>query len=255
MIFTAESVRGLLDGTKTQTRRLMNPQPEHLQEHTWNGKLIYEGENRTWCWKQHTFENLWDEYIREDDRKRLAALCPYGTHSGRIWCKEAWSHDASDLEMCRTAFDCCSVPGYGPYCRATETAPDTLHWRSPLYMPRWASRLTLEIVGVRVQRVQEISDDDARAEGVKPCTPPHGHISPDQCVPGPGFDRARLGDQPHRLPFADRWDAINGKRRRREFLKPGDRGYGRRQWRTVVDTSASWEANPFVWTLTVRRLP
>jgi hypothetical protein len=97
-------------------------------------------------------------------------------------------------------------------------------------MPRAFSRITLEVTEVRVQRLQEISEDDARAEGVEPYTPPHGHISPGQRVPGPGFDGCRLGDQPHRLPFADLWDSINGKR-------------------------APWSSNPWVWALTFRRMP
>ncbi len=176
--------------------------------------------------------------------------CPYGTVGDRLWVKETWDYFGGNEYLYQ------QDPGAVIF-RADARPQDTQRaWRSPLCMPRWASRLTLEIVQVRVQRLQEISENDARAEGVEPYTPPSGHISPDQRVPGPGFDRCRLGDQPHRLPFADRWDAINGSRRRREYLQLGDPGYtAARPWRTVTDTSAQWSANPWIWALTFRRLP
>jgi hypothetical protein len=197
IIFSAPMIKALLDGRKTQTRRLYKT---HL------GAVLDDQHGPLW-----------------------SLPSPYGSPGDLLWVRETWSHDASSLDECRSAFDCCSVPGYGPYYKATEVAPDTLRWISPLFMPRWASRITLELTDVRVQRVQEISDDDARAEGVTPYTPPHGHVSPDQRVPGPGFDRARLGDQPHRLPFADAWDKINAAK-------------------------APWSDNPYVWALTFRRI-
>jgi hypothetical protein len=123
----------------------------------------------------------------DDSAESNEVKCRHGVVGDQLWVRETWSHDA------------CSVPGFGPYYKAdykaAEVAPATLRWISPLFMPRWASRITLELTDVRVQRVQQISDDDAKAEGVEPYTPPHGHISPDQRVPGPGFDRVRLGDQ------------------------------------------------------------
>jgi hypothetical protein len=100
---------------------------------------------------------------------------------------------------------------------------------SSLFMPRKESRITLEITNVRVHRIWSITDEDARAEGVTPYTPPHGCVSLDQRVPGPGFSDCRLGDQPYRLPFADLWDKVSGKR-------------------------APWEVNPWVWALTFRRV-
>lgn len=253
ILFSAPMVRAILSGAKTQTRRVMSPQPEHLQRHEWRGKLVYEGEHRMWCWRGHTFENLWDEYIRDADRARLAALCPHGAPGDQLWVKETWTHDAPDLETCRAAYeDACPGIDYGPYYRATEVAPDTLRWRPSIFMPRWASRITLEVTEVRVQRLQEISEDDARAEGVEPYTPPHGHISPDQHVPGPGFDRCRLGDQPHRLPFADLWDSINGKPR--PMLDDDGEPVLDDDGRSRMVASRSWANNPWVWAVTFRRL-
>ncbi len=105
----------------------------------------------------------------------------------RLWVREAWAHDGPDLATVRAAFeDALGGAGYGPYYRATEPAPDTLSWRSPIHMPRWASRLTLTVTEIRVQRLQDISEADAIAEGLRPVTcagqrmwdpgPPHGHF-------------------------------------------------------------------------------
>jgi len=170
-----------------------------------------------------------------------------------MWVRETWTHDAPDLETCRAAYEDASPGiGYGPYYRATEVAQDTLKWRPAIFMPRWASRITLEIAKVRVQRLQEISDDDARAEGVDPYTPPTGHISPDQRVPGPGFENCRLGDQPHRLPFADLWDSINGNPR--AMLDDDGNPVLDDNERPIMHPPKSWASNPWVFAITFRRI-
>ena len=126
IIFSALMVRALLDGRKTQTRRIVK-------------------------WLDGNLE-------------------PKAGYSvgDRLWVRETWAHDAQALETCRVVFED-AYPGgitYGPYYRATETAPDTLRWRSPIHMPRWASRLTLTVTAVKVERLQDLSEDDARAEGI-----------------------------------------------------------------------------------------
>lgn len=230
IIMTGPSVPAIFAGVKTQTRRLVKL-PEDAGEVVVDpgGTLFGPGP--------------YLEVFRRDEggdapmHPRL--YCPYGYPGTRLWVKEAWRTEerASDMvDGIRFAADNAFAPientaaAADRWVVASDNGKHGTTWRSPLFMPRWASRLTLELVEVRVQRLQGISDDDARAEGVEPYTPPHGHISPDQRVPGPGFDRCRLGDQPHRLPFADLWDRINGKR-------------------------APWSANPYVWALTFRRLP
>ena len=139
IIFSALMVRALLDGRKTQTRRIVK-------------------------WLDGNLEPKAGYSIGD-----------------RLWVRETWAHDAPSLETCRVAFED-AYPGgitYGPYYRATETAPDTLRWRSPIHMPRWASRLTLTVTAVRVERVQDISEDDAEAEGIEPIlVPPDGGGAP-----------------------------------------------------------------------------
>lgn len=114
---------------------------------------------------------------------------------------------------------------YGPYYRATEVAPDTLRWRPSIHMPRWASRITLEIAGVRVERLQDISEADAIAEGIERGVGFPGWYR----YPLPGdseglAESGRLGKVPTAFPklaYRALWESING---------PG-----------------SWDANPWVW--------
>lgn len=275
IIMQAESIRAILSDPprKTQTRRLMSPQPAHLQEHSWNGKLIYEGENRTWCWKAHTFDNLWNEYIREADRARLATLCPYGAPGSKLWIKEAWStarsfNNKTPTQIAKMATDVGYDRAFGPVRYADGTDNRMIQdfggeWgptRSSLFMPRWASRLTIELTEVRAQKLQEITAADACDEGAldildsnhplrAECYAKHGTWTGDerQDIDGP-FAGAIAA-------FATLWDAINGSRRRREYMKPGDPAYTLdRPWRTVVDASARWDANPWCWALSFRRV-
>lgn len=173
--------------------------------------------------------------------------CPYGTTGDQLWVKET-------IVRVRT------VSGGWVASFTADGAPtviDTWPWKRDvlpaIFTPRGASRITLEIGEVRVQRLQEIDEDDARAEGVEPYTPPYGHISPEQRVPGPGSDRCRLGDQPHRLPFADLWDTINGKPR--AMLDDDGKPVLDDTDRPIMVASRSWLSNPWVWALTFRRLP
>lgn len=233
--FRGEMICGILADRKTQTRRLVTPQPE-LGDHGWQ-------------WPSNIARSMVE--IRD-----MASLGPYGRRGDKLWVRETWrslrqvcNHD--DQEPCDEHCDQTYVAyratprvGYRPIPdrqRITyldESTPLERNrellgpWKSPRFMPRWASRITLEIVNVRVQRLQDITDDDARAEGVEPYTPPAGHVSP----------------EPHRIPFADLWDSINGKRRRRRWDSVSE------QWRVVIDESARWELNPWVWAITFRRL-
>ena len=97
-------------------------------------------------------------------------------------------------------------------------------WRPSIYMPRWASRLTLEITEVRVQRLQDISEEDALAEGMDGHVAGEGPVSRVRLFMEPGFLHSRF----YREGYEYAWDEINGKR-------------------------APWSSNPFVWVLTFRR--
>lgn len=164
-----------------------------------------------------------------DGRPRRVMTCPYGAPGDFLWVRETWGlHAYGDFtywhrdSIAVLTEDEIRASWEVAYAADAESPYD--HWRPSIHMPRWASRISLRVEAVRVERLQAITDEDAKAEGVAPYT----SIGPDQVVPGPGFDGARLGDQPHRLPFADLWRSING--------------------------AESWDANPWVWVITFERV-
>lgn len=195
ILFSAPMVRAILDGRKTQTRRVVtHPGLQSLS-------FIVDCGDGWWG----------------DEEGDFQALCPYGKRGDRLWVRETWAHDAETFEQCRASReDALGGGAYGPYYRATEIAPDTLFWRPSIHMPRWASRITLEITAVRVERLQDISLADARAEGAPPC-----HPSIDAIAREFGFK-----DWP-RSWYAQLWDGINS--------------YG-------------WDTNPLVWVLEFKRV-
>ncbi|WP_430434768.1 hypothetical protein [Methyloversatilis sp.] len=142
MLMSAPMVRALLAGTKTQTRRAVKPQPRILA-----GELL--------CWK--------DDALTDD---QMAVRCPYGQPGDRLWVREAFMHEPADY--CWEAS--VSIP-----CRPASTVYRAdFHesqpgegWKPSIHMPRSLSRILLEITAVRVERLQDISHDDACAEGIE----------------------------------------------------------------------------------------
>lgn len=188
ILFSAPMVCALLDGRKTQTRRVVRPQPERVTEHMQGRVRVPEG----WSWK--------DLYVSDESPSPFAAnmdhYCPYGAPGDRLWVRETWFPDPpidgswdGDIQWNGCGRPIGGVPeAYRSpaHCIYAATRPGVeLAWRPSIHMPRWASRITLEVTDVRVERLQDLSDDDAIAEGVPP-----DH--------GPGF--------------ADLWDDLNGKR-------------------------------------------
>jgi hypothetical protein len=159
ILFTGEMVLAILKGSKTQTRRLMKPQPSdftpgpdvHPPRHE---RAYFDAYDRgpNWCW--------WTP----DDRQGPDWIrCPYGVAGDRLWVRETWG--LLDTE-----------PAAGPvgahvFYRAHEYERRDLRfqlWRPSIYMPRWASRIALEVGKVRVQRLHEVTDAEIEAEGLPP---------------------------------------------------------------------------------------
>jgi hypothetical protein len=180
VLFTPENIRRIVSQDKTQTRRVIKPQPTILKE---IGGLAH-----------HVRGPLWRSGLPTRD------LCPYGIPKDRLWVRETWASSYQDGGW-GTAFraDMSFVLGRkrhekGPHFHGKELGPH-VRWRPSIFMPRWASRITLEITDVRVQRLQEISEEDAIAEG---CSAWKG-------VPGDGERDAQQ-------TFVALWDSINSKK-------------------------------------------
>jgi hypothetical protein len=129
ILFSAPMVRALLDGSKTQTRRILKPNPNATETRTPAG---------------------------------MVPLCPYGKVGDRLWVREAWRTVAeADALPPRDL-----APAHRLWFEAnSDNQPGFGRLRPGMFMPRWASRITLEITGVRVERLQDISEADALAEG------------------------------------------------------------------------------------------
>ncbi len=159
IIFNTEMVRAILDGRKTQTRRIMKPQPEPCE---------YGG---TW-WPS----NICQSMIHIEDMLQNCSgvwagiagiVCPHGGVGDRLWVRETFGK--------RVVRD--ALGGTGEFITYRASKPDAVYctsasgtdipikWKPSIHMPRWASRITLEITDVRVERLQAASDNDFKAEG------------------------------------------------------------------------------------------
>lgn len=198
--FSAPMVRAILGGAKTQTRRVIKPQPEYAQR---NGRLLR---------LEDIDPALWPAAI-----KRLLLDCPHGQPGDRLWVRESLRRTVQ-LSLACYAEDNSAVMRDGEWAE--------WEWQRPtlpsIHMPRWASRLTLEIESVRAERLWDISEADARAEGCE--TRMEWMPIPGEAVWEPDYEVTARDD------FKQLWDSINAKR-----------GLG-------------WDVNPWVWVITFRKL-
>ena len=221
ILFSGAMVRKILAGEKSQTRRVITPQPEHKQVHQYRGETIYDDEHRMFCWKDLVLENIWD-FPNNEDRRALAGRCPYDAPGNHLWVRESWGR-----------FDADHIINQKRFYYAADTLPGTdgdrirldygYKYKPSIHMPKEASRITLEITSVRVERLQEISENDAVAEGVGEA------VSDASGVIGYGNDSTRYPVN-FRNGFHLLWDEINE-----------DRGFG-------------WDSNPFVWVVAFVRV-
>jgi hypothetical protein len=189
-------VRAILDGSKTQTRRIVKPQPENLA-----------GPN---------FDGLWSDTV--DPIVRYFG-CPYGVAGDRLWVRETWMPRCTNSEE---LIQYRAGGGLREFPKGLNLSEDLLYefamddgkrWRPSIHMPRWASRITLEITGVRVERLQEISEADLYKEGI--------------ALPRE-IERMRYTAAHWLLgQYRQLWDSLYGK--------------------------GAWERNPWVWVIEFRR--
>ena len=204
ILFNGEMVRAILDGRKTQTRRVVKPQPP---------------EGRVWVLEQDhrpPFSVCMDDQLEKfpGPYEWKTWHCPYGVPGDRLWVREAIRRKPAVTGRWSGATylaDLTPVAGKGPMGSYCGRALVNWKWKRDvlpsIHMPRWASRIMLEITDVRVERVQDISEDNAKAEDVDCMT----------WINHPGAEPS------YRVFFWILWDSINAKR-----------GLG-------------WDVNPWVW--------
>ena len=200
ILFSAPMVRALLAGTKTQTRRVVKPQPDTRPGMNCT-RLIF---------KDRKGAPLLDEALEAPEPRIYVSLCPYGQPGDRLYVREAFSGphcmgSAPPSKWGRSS-------GIWYWADGNPTAGDWTKPKPGIHMPRWASRITLEVTAVRVERLQDISEADAMSEGSL-------DWAAEQDTPVRDLQEARL-------VYRQLWEDING---------PG-----------------SWDANPWVWVVEVR---
>ena len=216
ILFSAPMVRALLAGTKTQTRRIVKPGPTY----------VTDAYGSRWQWPSKLAKSMVEP-------SEMGPLGPYGVVGDRLWVRETWYCDnfectaaarktatpaqiAEWLEAFdyRADHDCRNYEAECPCGGNGEVSA----WMPSIFMPRWASRILLEVTDVRVEQLQAIDELDALAEGVE------GRVvtstldgKPGEYVVGPARDA-----------YAALWDDING------------------------DTMP-WSSNPWVWVVSFKR--
>lgn len=185
ILFSGAMVRALLAGTKTQTRRVV-----HNPNRNDGGFVLQDYGKGWWPYRSHDGESgCYLDRQKDGDYYSEAPLrCPYGQPGDRLWVREAHAPQSD----CWGSWERWSKGDGGPapvihYAADIADKPFIEKWRPSIHMPRWASRITLEVTGVRVERLQDISADDCWAEGIP--------ASPDV-------------DPVHE--YRDLWESING---------------------------------------------
>lgn len=193
ILFSAPMVRAILNGTKTQTRRAVKDR--HIDAAP------------PACFFQ---------WLRE--------RCPYGQPGDRLWVRETWQVVDGSERARRIVTDPSPSRGWIEYAATVHPGHEPPpRWRPSIHMPRWASRILLEITAVRVERLQDISGEDAVAEGIARDGDGYErfHVDPDAPL-GQSFTRNPV------LAYRGLWEKINGV--------------------------GTWDANPLVWVIEFKRV-
>jgi len=184
ILFSTPMVQAILAGNKTQTRRIIRPQPD--DSGLWNGTVDETGESKEF-------------------------KCRFGKIGTILWVRETWNYDPHKNVT---------------YIYKAQGENQSEKWKPSIFMPKEACRIRLEITDIRVERLQNISEEDAMAEGVgygfqmNAEYPDYEHIKNGICI---------LTQDTAEMSFASLWDSINFKR-------------------------ASWKSNPWVWKIEFKKL-
>ncbi len=193
ILFNTEMVEAILEGRKTQTRRPMKPQPPH-----------------------HEFQRIPTQRLNIETSGHQFVHCPYGQPGDRLWVRETWCWPFSNEYIIPS-----EIPEYKrSEIRYKADGIEYTSWRPSIHMPRWASRITLKITNIRVERVQEISETEVRKEGIALDNEPCDH---------PRRSCEDVGCAGKRSIFVDTWNKIYGK-------------------------TFPWSSNPWVWVVEFKRI-
>jgi len=229
ILFSSPMVRAILDGRKSMTRRVVKDIPDCFENLVVESFMHEQPFPGSYCY---------DSEYPEDGVIKLKDVYQPGD---KLWVRETWAKILNDEgcimdeEPCPGICEGCHIeykadtgnkhPGEWP-----EGEEDAPHWRPSIFMPGWASRITLEVVNVRVERLQEITEEDVVREGVR------DELKNDTFYPAV-------------YNFRTLWDSINGKKRYGYKIDP-DTGKRYRYEKPCYP----WDSNPFVWVVEFKRV-
>lgn len=224
ILFTRLMVRALIDGRKTQTRRIMKYQTEGRI----GGPELFNPVVINRDGEEEPGTEIFGVYGEDWGLK-----FPYGRPGERLWVRETWAtHTALDVLRPKRLPHAAFI-----YYRA-DNGTEPRKWRPSIFIPRWASRLTLEITNIRVERVKDITETDAEAEGTQVWAQSElvGHSQREECWCTISKQIARQRNEP--IPgvastvaaYAMLWDSINAKK------------------------GHAWESNPWVWVVEFKKV-
>lgn len=196
ILFSAPMVRAILEGRKTQTRRVVTSKQVPIL----NGARRVLG----------PYSDGGFDFILSDETGSIYK-CPYGQPGDRLWVRETWGEDYTCSDVVGNPQQLAPMASVVYRADGHSMSEAGTGWCPCIHMPRYASRIRLEVVSVRVERLQGISDADCEAEGVRPS------------VDGNGQDW-RADETGWRRTFRQLWDSINAKK-------------------------APWDSNPWVWVI------
>lgn len=221
ILFSGPMVRAILEERKTQTRRILRH--DGLLDVAVTGEHCEPGQP---AWEETCDRGHWIGC--NDEGTTIFADCKYGSVGDRLWVRETWTpvdhmvgSEREEPMAIGYAADRAAISHGHDNVHALDTYAwnwDALKWRPSIFMPRWASRIALEVTGVRVERLQAITESDAKAEG---CERGAG------TAVYPSGRAARLTS--YRDGYSALWDEINRER-------------------------APWASNPWVWVVEFRRV-
>lgn len=229
ILFSTPMVKAILEGRKTQTRRIVKPQVQEIY-YMKNAPLDYHNYTRE-PWKPWKYDL--------DDGNSGSMLCPYGEHGDRLWVRETWFPTRFDVKQMLSRGDtsCIRYKADGTYDPGRDCVGRS--WKPSIHMPKAAARIWLEVEEVRVERLQEISEEDAIAEGVK----------------------ENVCEMASECPSALCANGCQGKGEYWNYLdemQEGDPCYSAAEsyktlWQSI-NGPESWEQNPWVWVVKFKRI-
>lgn len=209
ILFKPEMALAVREDRKTQTRRIA-PFPSWVNEIDAVGKWFHGlGE--------HPSRDCENKKCSHSYGKSMFTLMPKYRVGEVLYVKEGWYHPGPPASLARTPEDV--------IYRVDSCPQDVERWRSAMFMPEWAARTFIEITAVKVERLQDISEEDAKAEGVVSIFERFPNWSREQTFTSGGL----MADRPYAASYACLWDEIN-------------------------DEKAAWKSNPFTWAYSLKKV-